>query len=101
LGKKWPDRASAKDLIDAASAAMVVLSDGTTRAIIPPLTATKGAIVVDHRDLIHPRAEVRGAATLDLNTAQTMRGVLGEVLRDLREAHASGVLDAYARRASI
>jgi hypothetical protein len=50
----------------------------------------------DHRDLIHPRAEVRGAATVDTNTVQTMQGVLGEVLRDLCEAHAAWVLDEYA-----
>jgi hypothetical protein len=95
LGKKWPDRASAKDLIDAASAITVVLPDSTTRALLAPLTAKKSAIVVDHRDLIHPRAEVRGATTIDTNTVQTMRGVLGEVLRDLREAADNGVLDAY------
>jgi hypothetical protein len=95
LGKKWPDRASAMDLIAAASAISVVLPDTTTTPLLPPLTGKKGVVVVDHRDLIHPRAEVRGAATIDTNTVLTMQGVLGEVLRDLRAAHAKGVLDEY------
>lgn len=95
LGKKWPDRASAMDLITAASAITVVLLDASTAPLLPPLTGKKGAVVVDHRDLIHPRAEVRGAATIDANTVTTMQGVLGEVLRDLREAHTKGVLDEY------
>ncbi len=95
LGKRWPDRASGADLIATASGITVVLPDGTTRPLLPPLTATKGGVLVDHRDLIHPRREVRGAATIDANTVQTMQGVLGEVLRDLREAHAKSVLDEY------
>jgi hypothetical protein len=95
LGKKWPDRASAMDLIAAASAIAVALPDGTTTPLLPPLTGKKGMVVVDHRDLIHPRAEVRGAATIDTNTVLTMQGVLGVVLRDLREAQVKGVLDEY------
>jgi hypothetical protein len=95
LGKKWPERASAMDLIEAASSIAVLLPDATTRPLLPLLTGKKGALLVDHRDLIHPRAEIRGAATIDTNTVQTMQGVLGEVLRDLREAHAAGVLAEY------
>ncbi len=96
MRKRWPNNVSAKELIDVASSIQVALPDGTTPALLPPLTGKKGFIVIDHRDLIHPRAEVRGATTIDTNTVQTMRGILGEILRDLGEAHRNGVLDAYA-----
>ncbi|MGE0323697.1 MAG: hypothetical protein AB7K71_04385 [Polyangiaceae bacterium] len=95
LGKKWPERASLKDLITACSQAEVLLPNGSTVAILPPLTSTKGMIVIDHRDLIHPRAEIRGAVAPDSNTVTTMRGVVGEILRDLAKADADGVLARY------
>lgn len=95
LRKKWPDNASARDLIEVAASTVIALADGTTTALLSPLTAKKSIVVVDHRNLIHPRAEVRGGSTLDMNTVSTMRGVLGEVLRDLREAHIKGALDDY------
>ena len=48
------------------------------------------------RELIHPRAEVRGATVIDMHTAGTMRGVLGEIVRDLQRAHEKGALQRYA-----
>lgn len=95
LGRKWPEKASLTDLIGAAAAIAVRMPDGSTPALLPQLTGQKGAVVTHHRDLIHPRAEVRGAATIDEHTASTMRGVLGEVLRDLLEADQRGLLAEY------
>lgn len=54
-------------------------------------------VTEQHRNLIHPRAEIRGAAPIDGSTLKTMQGVLEEVLRDLRQAHENGVLDDYAQ----
>lgn len=96
LGKNWPDKASLRQLLAVVAGTRVQNSDGGAQFLLPPLTATKGNVVVEHRDLIHPRAEVRGAAPIDAHTVQTMRGVLGEVLRDLQRAQESGLLDAFA-----
>ena len=95
LGSKWPDRASLKDLIGLVSNIRVATSAGSA-PLLPPLTSTKGLVVVEHRDIIHPRAQVRGDAKIDEHVATTMRGVLGEVIRDLQQAHKDGLLDAYA-----
>jgi hypothetical protein len=95
LVKDWPDRASATQLLRALGTVSVILPDSSSEFLVPPLTAKKAQILSDHRDLIHPRAEVRGAAPIDAHTVRTMRGVLGEVLRDLRRAHEQGLLDAY------
>jgi hypothetical protein len=95
LKQKWPERASLKDLIDYVSGIQVQTAKGVA-PLMSPLTGKKGLVVTDHRDLIHPRAEVRALAKLDEHVATTMRGVLGEVIRDLQHAHKDGLLDAYA-----
>jgi hypothetical protein len=94
LGKKWPERASLKDLIDYVSGVNVQTPKGNMPLMLPH-TGKKGDVVTDHRDLIHPRAEVRASARIDEHVATTMRGVLGEVIRDLQHAHKDGLLDAY------
>jgi hypothetical protein len=94
--KTWPDRVSLGQLLEAAGSLPVALGDGSVVSLLPPLTGKKGTVVTDHRDLIHPRAEVRGQAPVDTHTADTMHGILREVLRDLNRAHEDGVFEAYA-----
>jgi hypothetical protein len=95
FGSRWSDKVSPKELI-AFLAGTRVQTSTTTAPLITPMTSKKSVVVVDHRDLIHPRAEVRGAATPDEPMVASAHGILREVIRDLRKAHEDGLIDAYA-----
>jgi hypothetical protein len=96
-GKKhWPDDASLPILLEIAKT-KVRLPDGTEASILSPTVVPLAHGLADHRDLIHPRAEIRDRIRVDQTTAETMLHFVRVVLRDLQHAATTGVLDAYAR----
>lgn len=90
--RRFPDEASLADLI--AMAADVTLV-GHGRYLLSATVAGVAVAVTDHRDLIHPQAELRARVQVDRDTADTMIHVLALILRDLTEAEARGDIAAY------
>lgn len=95
-GKKNPpkfERWSLPDFIDAAT------SSSLANGVEPLLVAKDDAnAVVDHRDLIHPNAEVRGHAVVDEIAARRICLLLWRVVGDLNAAAApGGVIERYER----
>jgi hypothetical protein len=54
--------------------------------------------LVEHRDLIHPRAEIRSRIRVNRTTAATMIHLLTVVLADLSEAEARGDIQRYMEK---
>ncbi len=101
-GKKhWPDDASLPVLIGIAQAVRVRLPDGSTATILSPTVTPLAHGLTDHRDLIHPQAEIRERIHVDRTTGEAMLHLIRVVLRDLARASASGVFDAYERGDSV
>jgi hypothetical protein len=92
---KWPNDASLKKLVKIAGS--VELTDAHHR---PARLLTKSAVgtcnaIIEHRDLIHPHAEVRGEVKIDADVVIAMVGLLRVVLGDLSSAGENGVINAY------
>jgi hypothetical protein len=93
--QRWPDDAGLAALVGMARDTTVQLADGSTR---PLLTMTSAAVangIKDHRDLVHPYAEIRDAIEVDATTAKSMVHLLDVVSRDLQKSDEAGALDAY------
>ena len=83
--RRWPDAASLADLVKIARAEDLLSQ--TAEGIANALT--------DHRDLIHPQAEIRTRITIDPETADSMIHLLKIVLRELSSAQENGAIEAY------
>jgi hypothetical protein len=59
-----------------------------------------GEIVTDHRDLVHPWAEVRTQIRIDGHAVQAMVALVNMVFTDLQAASDAGVLKAYEQGAT-
>jgi hypothetical protein len=68
------------------------------RYMLSSTAAGFAATITEHRDLVHPRAELRGRMRVDRDTAQGMIHLLGIVIGDLSEAQSRGDIDAYLNK---
>ena len=93
--RKFPDDASLNDLIRIASDAKLI---DDTRYLLSSTAAGMAGTITEHRDLIHPHAELRGRMRVDNATVEAMIHLLGLVVRDLAEAEARGDIAAYAAK---
>jgi hypothetical protein len=93
-GKGWPDDASLPVLISISEAIKVRVAT-TEKHILSKSAAGMVDCIKDHRDLVHPRAEVRDSMKVDAATVEGMVAMLKLVIRDLDQANASGALKAY------
>jgi len=92
----WPDDASLPQLLEIAGDVEMTLDGATTKGILSKTTLQVAAAITSHRDLIHPRAEIRDRIPVDGHSAKAMTVLLDLVIRDLEDAHRGGLLAAYA-----
>ncbi|MBX7192623.1 MAG: hypothetical protein K1X94_11225 [Sandaracinaceae bacterium] len=96
MGKKrFPEDASLNQLVVIA-ADPKLLDDGGF--LLSSTAAGLAGTITEHRDLIHPHAQVRGRINVDRPTAGAMVQVLELVLRDLADADARGDVAAYVTK---
>lgn len=93
--KQFPDDANLHQLIEIASD--IALIDGQ-RSLLSTTAAGLAGTITEHRDLVHPHAELRGGIRVDRDTAEAMIHLLKLVIRDLAEAGDRGDIRAYEDR---
>ena len=92
---KWPRDASLSMLIEIATGIEVRCGGGPVRHLVSGKTAELSRCLTDHRDLVHPHAEVRGDVKVNADVVVAMVGLLRVIIGDLAEAHETGVVAAY------
>jgi len=90
--RKFPDEASLADLITIA-ADSPFFTDGTK--FLSPTAKALATALTEHRDLIHPQAEIRSGIKVDEVTANGMLHLLRRVVLDLEIAARSGAITKY------
>lgn len=86
--RRFPDDASLGDLIAIAG----------DYDLLSTIAKGLAGTITEHRDLIHPHAEVRGGMKVDKTTARALAHVLDLVTRDLADAETRGAIDAYVNK---
>jgi hypothetical protein len=93
--RRFPEDASLQDLVSIAGDAALL---DAPRHLLTPTSVVLAHAVTDHRDLIHPHAEVRGRILVDETTARGVLHLLTVVARDLMEAKGRGDITAYENK---
>jgi hypothetical protein len=93
--KRFPDDAGLDDLLQIAASADLV---GDGRRLLGPSALAMGSALKEHRDLIHPHAQLRKHIAIDRDTARAMASLLRLVVRDLRAAWEDGTISAYEKK---
>jgi hypothetical protein len=94
-GKKFPDDASLHDLIAMGGDDDLI---GGGNRLLSDTAVAFAKTITEHRDLIHPHAEVRAHIRVDKDTAEGMIHLLKLVVRDLADANEKGVIAAYVAK---
>lgn len=97
--QRWPDDASLEKLIEIAS--KTILACTPPRTLLTPSASAFAGSLTDHRDLVHPQAEIRQGIHVDQTTAEAMFMLLKVVVRDLAEAEKEDLLDLYANGKTV
>jgi hypothetical protein len=93
--RKWPDDASLPDLIQIASEQQI--PHGSGKVLLDMTAKGTAEAIADHRDLIHPRAEVRAGLTLYDASVDAMVVLLRLVIEGLGHAAKEGLIDEYQK----
>lgn len=93
--KRFPEDASLHDLIGIAGDNDLI---GGGNRLLSDTAVGFAKTITEHRDLIHPHAEVRGHIRVDKETSEAMIHLLKLVVRDLAGANENGVIAAYVAK---
>lgn len=94
-GRKFPEDASLHDLIAMAGDDELI---GGGNRLLSDTAVGFAKTITEHRDLIHPHAEVSGHIRVDKETAESMLHLLKLVVRDLADANDRGIITLYENK---